>query len=235
MDYINGQTGGRVFAIGDDNFLTDKERAKRILAYCKMRGYYLEEVIGHINSLTDDVIDAMRGVVGMFIFSIETASGRLQKMLNKPIRLGSVAYKLTKLHDAGIVCNVSFMVGLPGETEIDIDANWNYMVSWRAAHPCIRGNCYLWFPLPGTRLSEIAGIPNFAVRDYEQANFWVKDRNDLGGARFRPHLSEKRYGELIDWGLKFNETFMYPPGTRVSITDEVLAGKTPTVGVSCEN
>ena len=230
MDYINEQTGGRVFAIGDDNFLTNKDRAKRILAHCKGRGYYLEEVIGHINSLSDDVIDAMKGVVGMFIFSIETVSSRLQKVLNKPILLGSVPDKLVKLKNAGIVCNVSFMVGLPGETEADVDANWNYMVTLRAAHPNIRGNCYLWFPLPGTDLSEKAGIPNFPVREYEQANFWVKDKDDMGGARFRPHLNEKRYAELVDWGLKFNDTFMYPKGTRVSVTDDVLAGKEPDIG-----
>jgi radical SAM superfamily enzyme YgiQ (UPF0313 family) len=195
----------------------------------------LEEVIGHIEGLTDDIIEAMRGVVHMFIFSIETVSPHLQEILNKRIRLGTVPDKLAKLREAGILCNVSFMVGLPGETQKDIDANWVYMEDLRRAHPYIRGNCYLWFPLPKTHLTEYAQVYSsksftFSVMEYEKANFWVKDRSDLGGHRFRPHLTEKQYECLVDYGLAFNTAFKYPEGTVLSITDEVLAGKEPSVG-----
>jgi hypothetical protein len=235
MDNIHAYTGGRVFAIGDDNFLTNKTRAKAILAHCRERGYYLEEAIGHIEGLSDDMIEAMRGVVHMFIFSIETVSPQLQDIINKQIHLDMVPWKLERLREAGILCNVSFMVGLPGEGQADIDANWAYMEDLRKAHPFIRGNCYLWFPLPKTRLTAYAQVFSsksftFPVQEYEKANFWVKDRSDLGGHRFRPHLTEKQYECLVDYGLAFNTAFKYPEGTVLSITDEILAGKEPSVG-----
>lgn len=238
MDNIHAYTGGRVFAIGDDNFLTNRVRAKAILAHCRERGYFLEEVIGHIEGLTDDMIEAMRGVVNMFIFSIETVSPHLQEILDKRIHMDTVPGKLRKLREAGIFCNVSFMVGLPGETQKDIDANWAFMEELREVHPFIRGNCYIWFPLPKTRLTEYAQVHTFKsfafpVKEYEKANFWVKDRSDLGGHRFRPHLTEKQYECLVDCGLAFNTVFSYkdiPEGKTISVTDWVLAGKDSGVG-----
>lgn len=238
MDYIHHATGGRVFAIGDDNFLTNKSRALAILAHCREKGYYLEEVIGHINSLSDELIDAMAGIVQTFIFSVETVNPRLQKLIRKSVDLEAVPEKLAKLRSVGIVANVSFMVGLPEETEADRVANWQYMERLREIHPWIRGNCYLWFPLPGTPLTDYAervyGKPfHFPVRDYENANFWMKDKDDPYGLHFRPHLSKTEYEELFDWGVKFNETFPrvpYKDGRWFFITDEVLAGRDPCLG-----
>ena len=101
MDTMNMLTGTRVFTFGDDNFLTGRVRSIKILEYCKAHGYYIEECIGHINNLTDDLIQAMKGTVQTFIFSIETVSGKLQTLLNKSIQLGTVADKLVKLRNAG--------------------------------------------------------------------------------------------------------------------------------------
>lgn len=235
MYYINGCNGSRVFAIGDDNFLTDPVRAKQILAYCKDHRYYLEEVIGHIGNLTDDLIEAMRGVVNIFIFSIETVPERLQDLLRKRIDLNAVPDKLSKLRDAGIKCNISFMVGLPTETEADLEDNWSYMQKLKRAHPVIRGNCYDWYPLPKTRLTSMAqGMTghsfDFDIEDYEEATFWVKDENDVSGGKWRPHISGDKYAELVKWIFAFNKEFAYPEGTRVGITDDVLAGKQLNMG-----
>lgn len=235
MDYINSANGSRVFAIGDDNFLTDSARATEILRHCKRKGYYLEEVIGHIDDLSIELTDSMTGVVNIFIFSIETVEGRLQTLLRKRVNLETAPEKLLRLRMAGIKCNVSFMVGLPTETDRDRDLNWAYMQKLKEAHPVIRGNCYDWYPLPRTRLTTMAqGMTghsfDFDIEDYEEATFWVKDENDISGARFRPHIPEEKYGELVKWIFAFNKEFAYPEGTQVGITDDVLAGREPKIG-----
>ncbi|MFA5376810.1 MAG: radical SAM protein [Dehalococcoidia bacterium] len=230
MDDINARCGGRVFAIGDDNFLTNQKRAISILEYCKSKGYYIEECIGHINNLNDDLIRAMAGVVHIFIFSIESVDPAMQVILNKRIKLHEIPDKLARLRSVGIVCNISFMAGLPGETDEELKANWKYMEYLRNIHPYIRGNCYLWFPLPKTRLTNDCVHTQYQIREYENANFWVHDKNDVWGPYFRPHLSRQRYDYLFDWGMRFNETFKYPIGSPPDVIDEVLAGNKPKLG-----
>jgi radical SAM superfamily enzyme YgiQ (UPF0313 family) len=216
-----------VFTFGDDNFLTKPSRAIEILSYCRKRGYYVEECIGHINNLTQELINAMAGVVQTFIFSIETVDSGLQELLNKKIRLDEVKGKMAALAHVGIVANVSFMIGLPGETWEHRRQNQMFMGDLREAHPYLRGNCYVWLPLPKTKLSEYAGISNFPVRDYENANFWLR-HDDPYGKHFRPHISDQTYHDLVDWGIKFNED--YKRERAFYILDEVLAGRTPILG-----
>jgi hypothetical protein len=236
MDWLYQNVGTTVFTFGDDNFLTRASRAIVILDHCRAKGYYVEECIGHINNLTEPLIAAMAGVVQTFIFSIETVSPYLQELLKKRVRLHEVKAKIEKLARVGIVCNISYMIGLPGETDSDLRLNWMYMGSLREAHPYLRGNCYIWLPLPKTVLTTYAeqkyGVSlDFPVRDYEHANFWLR-HDDPHGYHFRPYLTEERYHQLIGWGLRFNEAFKRPDGRRFYILDEVLDGKKPRLGES---
>ena len=227
MEALYDLTQSPVFTMGDDNFLVNRDRAQAILDHCRERGWYIEECIGHINNISDELIDAMSGVVQTFIFSVESASPRLQTILNKRIDLGSVPDKVRKLEAAGIVSTASFMVGLPTETWDDVTENREYMNILRMAAPLIRGNTYLWFPLPKTKLTAYTEAEcevdlDFSLTDYEEANFWVKDHEV--GRRFRPWLSEERFNELTAWGLAFNETFKRP--RRVYVLDRILNGET---------
>jgi radical SAM superfamily enzyme YgiQ (UPF0313 family) len=226
MERMNRETGTTVFTIGDDNFLGNSERAKKLLWYMRRRGWYFEEVIGHIGQLTTDLIDAMAGVAQTFIFSVETASERLQKILRKGIALDSVQDKLVRLYRNGIVCNCSFIFGLPTETAEERAANWKYMETLRRAHPWCRGVSYIYFPLPGTPLIEwteqILGVNlHFPIKDYEHANFWPAT-DDPWGARFRPWLRKKEYREIAAEALAFRERWKLPEGYRPYVLDRVL-------------
>jgi len=230
LDLLHDTYGTTVFTMGDDNFLTKGSRAIAILEHCRRKGYYIEECIGHINNLRDDVIQAMGGVVQTFIFSIETASSNLQDSLCKKIDIQAVPDRLSWLREYGIVCNISFMIGLPGETDFDLSLNHRFMQACKITHPYIRGNSYLWLPLPGTPLSTSAAIPTLPIKEYEDANFWMHDKHDANGLKFRPHLTKERYEYLFDWGMQFNETFKYPEGHTFYVLDEVLNGNKPKLG-----
>ena len=219
----------KVVTFGDDSFLTKKSRAIEILNYCKSKGIYVEECIGHINQLDADLIDAMGGTVQTFIFSIESADYEMQKLLRKHIRLEEVPEKVRLLKSAGIACNVSFMVGLPQETEKHLEKNLYFMAKLRGIHPYARGNCYFWFPLPKTDLTyhaeKVYDMPlHWPVAEYEDANFWVHSPADPIGRKFRPYLSQKRFTALTFWAHAFNNRFSLknPP----YVLDRVLAGET---------
>jgi len=91
IDHIHEKTGGTVFNFIDDNFLIQKKRAFRILDHFRKNEFYVETCVGHVSLIDDDIIEAMGGIVQNLGFSIETASPKLQKFINKNIDLKSVS------------------------------------------------------------------------------------------------------------------------------------------------
>ena len=228
LDLMHEITNTKVFTFGDDNFLTSKPRAIEILDYMRAKGWYAEELIGHFNNLDNDVIKAMSGVVGTFIGSVETASPKLQGLLNKHIDLDAVPGKLEALNNAGIAANVSFMIGLPSETGADLELNWAFAEGVKKVAPWTRGQCYLWYPLPKTKLTNYAeeyyGVDlHRPIREYEKANFWVDDVAD--GLAHRPYMSGEYYNTLIKWGDAFKKEFHYPDKRGPYILDKVLSNE----------
>ena len=233
MDYLNKYCGTTVFTFGDDNFFINKRRATDIFQYCKTKGYYIEECIGHINSIDDDIIKAMEGTVSKLIFSIESASPRMLKLIGKGVNLDTIPEKLSMMRKQGIICNTSIMIGLPDETDNDLWITYRYMQNLKKIHPGMRGNCYLWFPLPKTRLANLVEKGRrikHGIKDYEYANFWVDGKNDSAALVFRPHLEEPRYEYLLKWGEDFNKTFSVDKPGKYYILDQVLNGMNPKLG-----
>ena len=228
LDEMNRQTNTRVFTFGDDNFLTNKARAIDILRMMRAAGWYAEELIGHFNNLDDELIGCMSGIVGTFIGSIETGSERLQGLLNKSINLDTVPGKLEKLNKAGIAANVPFIVGLPTETGVDLEANWSMMETIKAKAPWVRAQAYMWYPLPKTKLTYFAeehyGLDiHRPICDYEEANFWVDNVED--GLKHRPWMDGDTYSQLVKWGTAFKSEFHYPGKRGPYVLDRVLRGE----------
>ena len=227
IETMHAETGGRVWTIGDDNFLGDGARAIEILRWMRERGFYFEEVIGHIGQLTEYIAEAMAGVVSTFIFSVETASPRLQRMVRKGIALGMVPRKMGWLAKYGIVANCSFIFGLPTETQPERDMNVALMQQIRQENDMVRGVSYVYFPLPGTpMLDDIERYYSISarwpVKEYEDANFWPEDGD--AGNRFRPWLSRGEYDDVVAQAVAFRETWKYPRAAPYKL-DEVLSDK----------
>jgi len=212
IEHIHEKTGSRVFTFGDDNFLVNKKRAIEIFSYLRKKEFYIEECIGHLNCVDDEIIEMMGGIVQTFIFSIETASPGLQKYINKEIDLKSIPGKVEKLYEKGIACTTSFIVGLPTETKKDLRKNVEMMLKLKQTNPFMRGNIYLYFPLPKTKLFDsVEKIYNVKIpteiSELEDANFWVKDTKDPIGKKFRPWIDNERFEFLVKYGIVFNDIF----------------------------
>jgi len=212
IEYIHKKVGTTVFSFGDDNFIVNKPRALKILNYFKEHNFYIEECLGHLNCLDDELIDAMAGVVQTFAFNVETASPRLQKYINKGIRLETVPVKVKKLYDKGIAANTGFIIGLPTETDDDLRSNIAMMLEMKRINPFSRGDAYLFLPLLKTQLAvdveELYKIKlPTAIKEWEDANLWVKGVDDDMGKKFRPWMSQERFKFLVNYGTVFNELF----------------------------
>jgi anaerobic magnesium-protoporphyrin IX monomethyl ester cyclase len=221
---MHKQTGTRVWTIGDDNFLGDPERAWQLLMWMRDKGFYFEEMIGHIGQLTEYVTEAMRGVVSTFIFSVETASPRLQRILKKGASIGTVAHKMGWLAKHRTAANCSFIFGLPTETQQERDMNAALMQQIREENDMVRGVSYVYFPLPGTPLvdwirQELDISAVWPIKDYEQANFWPEKGDE--GYKFRPWLSKAQYEEVAAQAVDFRERWAFPKPPPYKL-DEVL-------------
>jgi anaerobic magnesium-protoporphyrin IX monomethyl ester cyclase len=227
IEYIHNNTGTKVFSFGDDNFCVDKQRVLKILEYFKEKGFYIEEAISHLNCIDDELIEAMGGIVQTLICSVETASPRLQKNIDKRVNLESVPAKIKKLYEKGIAVNLSFIIGFPSETNEDLRMNIDLMLELKKLNPFVRGNIYFLFPLPKTQIyNEIKELYNVELpihlSDLEEANFWVKNEEDPIGRKFRPWIDKDRFGFLVNYGLVFNNVFHVNNHTFNNITNTLL-------------
>ena len=209
IDYIHKKTGTRVFTFGDDNFLISKKRAKEIFDYLRKKKFYIEECTGHINFMDDEMAGYMEGVVQTFSFSTESASPRLQKYIDKKINIETIPGKVERLYEKGISCTTSLIVGFPTETKEDLRKNVELLLKIKKVNPFMRGNIYLCFPLPKTKLCESLEknykIP-LDLSELEDANENIALLSDAD-RKFRPWISDERYKFLANYGLLFNEIF----------------------------
>lgn len=106
-----------------------------------------------IDCLDRELIDEMTaaGMYQVFI-GIETGSPRMQKLVNKNLKLDRVMELLTYLHDKDIRIVTSFVYGFPEETEEDLSMTQGLMAQ-NATLKKITIQAHLCTFLPGTALS----------------------------------------------------------------------------------
>jgi radical SAM superfamily enzyme YgiQ (UPF0313 family) len=209
IERIHQLTGTRVYTFGDDNFLVKKSRILEVLDYMKKNNFYIEQCIAHMGNLTDEIIETLGEVVQTVIYSIESASPRLLKLLNKKLNLDKVPEINKKLLDKGVTTMHNFIVGLPTETDEDLGDNIELMMHLKEINPYVRALTYLYLPLPFTPLNsyienEMGLVLPHSLKDYEDANF---DSGKKEGMKFRPWISEESYDFLYGYCVVFEDAF----------------------------
>ncbi len=150
MEHWTEVFGMAKFYFADDNFLVNTKRACYILDEVKKRGYTINAVIGHLNDYKPEIVDKIVAAgVEMVQFAIESASERIQKLLNKPIKLKKAINMLKCFTELGIEkISTNFMFGLPSETDNDIIKNLRMACEIRDINPKIRIVPYVYMPQP---------------------------------------------------------------------------------------
>jgi len=124
--------GIRDFDVLDDVFNLKRERLVEI---CQtIIDEKLDIRIAFANGLRSDLLDEeiihlLRAAGTTYIsFAIETASPRLQKMINKNLKLDRARKAIEAASREGILCNGFFMLGFPTETEEELRQTIDFAV-----------------------------------------------------------------------------------------------------------
>lgn len=106
-----------------------------------------------IDCIDKEMIDAMvlSGMREIFI-GIETGSARMQKLVNKNLKLDRVTELLQYLHEKGVSIITSFIYGFPEETEADV-TDTLALIAQIAKIGNVRIDTHMCTFLPGTELS----------------------------------------------------------------------------------
>ncbi len=138
------------FHFVDDNFLVNTKRACYILDRVSERGYTINAVIGHLNDYKPEVVDKiMAAGVRSVQFATESASKKIQKLMNKPIDIRKAVNLLKRFAELDIEkIKTNFMFGLPTETDDDILKNLRVACEIRDINPRIRIIPYVYTPQP---------------------------------------------------------------------------------------
>ena len=150
--------------IEDDHFLSDKKRAKRILKQLSEFGIRIEFPNGLAVYGIDDEIGQLLKNAGTTSVSLAIESGSdyvLQKIINKPHKVGMIKPKVRILRENGIQVHAFIVCGLPGEMDEHRLETMNMIknVGFDWVH------VFIAIPIVGSRLYDICIDNNYIVND----------------------------------------------------------------------
>jgi radical SAM superfamily enzyme YgiQ (UPF0313 family) len=156
MRFLYDTLGIRDFQIIDDIFNLDLARAKSICDLIARSG--MNVTLSFPNAIRGDkvdeeLIDKMAAAGTKFIsYAVETASPRLQKLIQKNLNLDRTFKAIEATTKAGIVTRGFFMIGFPTETESEVIRTIEYA---KASALC-GATFFTVVYFPGTELYRIA-------------------------------------------------------------------------------
>lgn len=114
---LKNKYGIQHICILDDSFLTDLERAKKIMQCMKDLKLTWEAECNIIHLQSYELCEYMKdcGCTNVF-FGMESGSERMLRIINKPQTKDIIRKGVANLKKSGIIVRGSIMVGFPGET-----------------------------------------------------------------------------------------------------------------------
>lgn len=176
----------------DDNFLVSKKRAIEILHRIFENDLEISQLLGHIQDFKPEILELLKMKrISHVGFSIESASPRVQKILNKTINIDKVLDFVEFVSGIGIEKITSnFMFGLPSETNEDISASIALALKIRNINSRVRTVPMIYTPQPQDDI-----LPQFPEWR-ENVKFSI---DNLSKVDFSPNRSKYLAPELRPW------------------------------------
>jgi radical SAM superfamily enzyme YgiQ (UPF0313 family) len=166
LEILQHRFGVREVHFVDDCFNLKKARAMQIADEILSRGLRFKIAFpnGVRGDLMDDDLIEMLGSAGTYsiTYAVETASERLQKLINKNLRLDKVAAAIETTYKLGVIPAAFLMLGLPTETREEMEKT----IRFACDSKILKAYFFTAVPFPRTELYEIARItyPDMALR-----------------------------------------------------------------------
>ena len=170
----------RELEIVDDSFNQSVRRAKSICEGLIENNLKLHIALpnGIRGDRTDsDLLDLFQAA-GFYriAFAVESASPRLQKIINKKIDLEKVKWSIEEVARRGMVASGYFIQGFPTETYDEMIMTGD----WAAASDLHVASFFYLNPFPGTKVAEMVGekFTNISFKDYSTLSVNISDATD---------------------------------------------------------
>ena len=180
IEMLRDRYGLRELEIVDDSFNQSVRRSKQIMAGLIDRNVKLHIALpnGIRGDRTDpEMMDLFREA-GFYriAFAVESASPRLQKIINKNIDLDKVKWSIEEVARRGLVASGYFIQGFPTETYEEMLMTGD----WAADSDLHVASFFYLNPFPGTKVAEMTGhdFRNINFRDYSTMSVNVSAATD---------------------------------------------------------
>jgi hypothetical protein len=193
MDHWAEHFGKDKFYFIDDNFLVQSKRACYILEKSVEKKYKINQILGSLYDFTPEVLKCITDDVNHVGFSIESASPKIQKSINKVFNLERAMSLFAFLTEKEIdTITTNFMFGFPDETDEDVRANIEMAVKIREINKNIRSQPRIYSPQPGDDI----------LSKLEYFNEFVFSIEVLSTIDRAPNRSLQLSGEIRPWMSK---------------------------------
>lgn len=180
------------FQFFDDNFLLDARRALTIIDEMAARKWKIERLFGHLNEFDRVTPEQLASTVIWLVMCIESASPRIQKLLNKRLNIGKALDLISRIAEQHIHFVTAFMFGIPTETDEDIRLSIELADQIRKIERKNISMCYIYAPQPkdaivrGLRSDQQIDFSLEALSDVEVVPVPPDNKIDL---RLRPWMN----------------------------------------------
>ncbi len=155
ISFYHNKYGATYFAFEHDMFTMNRKQVVETCRLIKQFDYKIKwRCSARIDCIDNELIDIMvdSGLKRIYI-GIETGSPRMQKLVNKNLKLDGVIEKLNYIKSKNIEVMTSFIYGFPEETEEDVSLTLD-LIARVIAIPKIKVQTHLCTFLPGTEMSK---------------------------------------------------------------------------------
>ena len=171
---------------------------KHITGLCKK---IIDEKLGinwgcntRIDLIDDELLELMKEAgCSRIDFGIESGSEPILQQIKKGINLKQINRGLRLINDKNIFPTAFFMIGLPDETEEDIQKTFQLMQNIDATV-----NCSIFTPYPGTELFKQMEHLKMVPANMD----WSEISHHSPNNYFSRYIDKKRYLELMEMGAK---------------------------------
>lgn len=200
MEHWSGRFGFKSFYFVDDNFLVDTKRAKYILEHALSKSWHIQHLAGHISDFKPEIIKLIKGNINNVGFAIESASPKIQRLINKHVNLDSALGLIHSFTEAKTeaIC-INFMLGFPSETDEDIAASIKAAQRIRDLNPTVRSIPSIYLPQPKDDI-----MPQFDFASQKMFSLdtlssdMASHRSGFLESRLRPWMKEEDITFYID-------------------------------------
>ncbi|MFC1652360.1 B12-binding domain-containing radical SAM protein [Planctomycetota bacterium] len=156
--------GVHEFFIQDDNFTINRKRTIEFCRLLKDAGLKIKyKISSRVDYIDDELCDYLKkSGCGRIYFGVESGSQRILDYLQKGIDINDIkiAFKSARKHK--IDCCAYIMIGVPSETQQDIDMTMNLIRDLKPNHL----HCSICSPMPRTHLYAKLVEDGFIANDY---------------------------------------------------------------------